>query len=102
MNPFTATLEPLDESLIAPDYKDLVKQIQPGTMLVLTFPAGTTSDEIHTCRKGLIVASMRFQGAGKIKTHMKEATLYVWLTADHDRVAALNAIQLIVKQQVTA
>jgi hypothetical protein len=93
MTAFTATLEPLDPSLILPEYKNLVKQIKPGLMLVLTFPVGTTSADIHKVRTGLVVSSMRLQGCGKIKSHMKDATLYVWLTEDNDRIAALSAIQ---------
>lgn len=102
MTTFTATLEPLDPTLVTPDFTDIVKQIAPGTMLVLTFPAGTIYKEIHLVQRQLLNASARYQGCGKLKSHKKDTTLYVWLTSDDERIAALTVIQMTVNEKVTA
>lgn len=94
MTKFTATLEELDTELIGPNYKDLVHQITTGTMLVLTFAAGTDHEVIHGVRRALLVSSMRLQGCGKLKSTLKDSSLYMWLRSDHERLAALNAIEI--------
>jgi hypothetical protein len=85
MNTFTAAIEPFDRALIAETpgfYRQLIEEIKPGKMLTLTFPEGTSRNEVHKVRVGLNIASMRLQGCGKVKTHVRGNKLHAWLESD--------------------
>ena len=79
---FKASVQPLDMQVMELNYRQIVSSLEPGKMIVMNFPEGTTAAEIHKVRTHMMITAARVFGSGKVQSRSRGTTLYLVLIED--------------------